>query len=153
MNTAAGAEPEVKELGVHDCWKLLHSTSICRVAIADGGAVENFPMNFVTTNGTLLMRTGSGTKLSSFADGKVGAVEADGMNQYGTIAWSVILKGRATVVSDPEETRDAMEAGLSPWQPGQKNTLIRITPQDISGRRFVIAAPTHWWPPREPVTG
>jgi nitroimidazol reductase NimA-like FMN-containing flavoprotein (pyridoxamine 5'-phosphate oxidase superfamily) len=150
MNTA-GTEPEIKELGVHDCWKLLHSTSICRIAFTDGDAVENFPMNFVTTNGTLLMRTGEATKLSSF-DGKMVAVEADGMNQYGTIAWSVILKGHATVVSDAEETRDAMDTGLSPWQPGQKNTLIRITPQDISGRRFVIAAPTHWWPPREPAT-
>jgi hypothetical protein len=72
------------------------------------------------------------------------------MNQYGTIAWSVVLKGHAMVVSDEEETRDAMEAGLSPWQPGQKNILIRITPEKITGRRFVIAAPTHWWPPREP---
>jgi len=53
-------------------------------------------------------------------------------------------------VSDAEETQDAMDAGLSPWQPGQKNILIRITPQEITGRRFVIAAPTHWWPPREP---
>ncbi|WP_285246216.1 pyridoxamine 5'-phosphate oxidase family protein [Pseudarthrobacter sp. efr-133-R2A-89] len=148
MNTA-GADSEIKELGVHDCWKLLHSTSVCRIAFTDGDSVENFPMNFVTTNGTLLMRTGGATKLSSF-DGKAVAVEADGMNQYGTIAWSVILKGHATVVSDAEETQEAMDAGLSPWQPGQKNTLVRVTPHDISGRRFVIAAPTHWWPPREP---
>ena len=60
MDTA-GAEPEIKELGVHDCWKLLHSTSVCRIAFTDGDSVENFPMNFVTTNGTLLMRTGEAT--------------------------------------------------------------------------------------------
>lgn len=152
MDTA-GAESAIKELGVHDCWKFLDSTSLCRIAFAHGDAVENFPVNFVATNGTLLIRTGEGTKLSSLADGKTVAVEADGMNQYGTIAWSVIIKGHATGVSDAEETQDAMDAGLSPWQPGRKNILIRITPQAISGRKFVIEAPTHWWPPREPATG
>lgn len=148
MNTAA-AEPEIKELGVHDCWKYLRSASICRIAFTEEGAVENYPVNFVPGNGTLLIRTGEGTKLASLADRRAIAVEADGMNQYGTIAWSVILKGYAVVVSDEEETRDAMEAGLSPWQPGQKNVLLRITPLEISGRKFVIAAPTHWWPPKE----
>ena len=152
MNTAA-AEPEIKELGVHDCWKYLRSTSICRIAFTDGDAVENYPVNFVPSNGTLLIRTGEGTKLASLTDRKAVTVEADGMNQYGTIAWSVILKGHALVVSDEEETRDAMEAGLSPWQPGRKNVLLRITPEEISGRKFVIAAPTHWWPPREPAAG
>ncbi|MDQ0144246.1 MULTISPECIES: pyridoxamine 5'-phosphate oxidase family protein [Pseudarthrobacter] len=149
MNSAA-TEPEIKELGVHDCWRYLRSTSLCRIAFTDGGGVENYPVNFVPTNGTLLIRTGEGTKLASLPDRKAVAVEADGMNQYGTIAWSVILKGHAMVVSDDEEIRDAMEAGLSPWQPGRKNVLVRITPEDINGRRFVISAPTHWWPPREP---
>jgi nitroimidazol reductase NimA-like FMN-containing flavoprotein (pyridoxamine 5'-phosphate oxidase superfamily) len=149
MNSAATA-PEIKELGVHDCWRYLRSTSICRIAFRDGDAVENFPVNFVPTNGTLLIRTGEGTRLASLDGRTPVAVEADGMNQYGTIAWSVILKGHGAVVSDEEEIQDAMDAGLSPWQPGQKNVLLRITPQELSGRRFVIAAPTHWWPPREP---
>lgn len=149
MNTAA-TEPGIQHLGVHDCWKYLRSASLCRVAFADGEAVENFPVNYVPTNGTLLIRTGDNTKLAALPGRKSVAVEADGMNQYGTIAWSVIIKGHAAVVSDAEEVQDAMDAGLSPWQPGQKNVLLRITPEGITGRRFVIAAPTHWWPPREP---
>src|SRR4051794_3008688 len=108
MNTAA-TEPDIKELGVHDCWKYLRSTSICRIAFTDGNTVENYPVNYVPTNGTLLIRTGEGTKLASLADRQAVAVEADGMNQYGTIAWSVILKGRAVVVSDAEEAQDAMD--------------------------------------------
>ncbi|MFP5312530.1 MAG: pyridoxamine 5'-phosphate oxidase family protein [Actinomycetes bacterium] len=154
MNTAA-TEPDITELGVHDCWHYLRSTSLCRIAFTNGGTVENYPVNFIPTNGTLLVRTGEESKLAALAEREPAdrtkvAVEADGMNQYGTIAWSVILKGHAVAVTDAEETLDAMGAGLSPWQPGRKNVLIRITPEDISGRRFVIAAPTHWWPPREP---
>ncbi|TDL40039.1 pyridoxamine 5'-phosphate oxidase family protein [Arthrobacter nitrophenolicus] len=152
MDTAA-AKPEIENLGVHDCWRYLRSTSLCRVAFTSGETVEIFPANYVPTNGTLLIRTGEGSKLGALPGRTVVAVETDGMNQYGTIAWSVVVKGQAAIVTDAEEVKDAMDAGLSPWQPGQKNILIRITPADISGRRFVIAPPTHWWPPLDAATG
>lgn len=152
MDTAA-TEPEAESLGLHDCWRYLRSTSLCRLAFSRGDTVEIFPVNYVPSNGTLLIRTAGGTKMDAIAERKPVSLEADGLNQYGTIAWSVILKGHAVVVSDEGETQDAMEAGLSPWQPGQKNVLLRITPEEISGRKFVIAAPTYWWPPREPAAG
>jgi hypothetical protein len=74
-------------------------------------------------------------------------LEADGLNSYGTIAWSVVIKGAAEVVANGEELQEAAEAGLSPWQPGAKDTLVRVTPKEISGRRFVISSPVNWWPP------
>jgi len=115
--------------------------------------VEIFPVNYVPSNGTLLIRTGEGAKLDAVTGGKTVSLEADGLNQYGTIAWSVVVKGRAAVATDMEEKQDAVDAGLSPWQPGQKNSLIRITPEDITGRRFVISPPTKWWAPLEPTEG
>lgn len=149
MDTAA-TEPEAESLGVHDCWRYLRSTSLCRMAFTRGNTVEIFPVNYVPSNGTLLIRTGEGTKLDAVAERRVVALEADGLNQYGTIAWSVVVKGHAVVVTDAEEFQDAAVAGLSPWQAGPKNSLIRVTPEEITGRRFVIAPPTRWWAPQEP---
>jgi len=149
MDTAP-TEPEVENLGVHDCWRYLRTASLCRIAFTHGETVEIFPVNYVPSNGTLLIRTGEGTKLLAAAGHKVVAVEADGMNQYGTIAWSVIIKGNAAIVHDDEDIQDAADAGLSPWQAGPKNSLMRITPAEISGRRFVIAPPAQWWAPQEP---
>lgn len=148
---AAAAEPEAQRLGVHECWRYLRSTSVCRMAFTRGNTGEIFPLNYVPSDGTPLVRTGEGTKTDALAEGKVVALEADGLNQYGTIAWSVVVKGRAAVVSDAEEFEDAADAGLSPWQAGPKNSLIRVTPEEITGRRFVIAPPTRWWAPQEPV--
>ncbi|WP_090820794.1 pyridoxamine 5'-phosphate oxidase family protein [Arthrobacter sp. yr096] len=143
-------DQDVKELSVHDCWKYLQSVSIGRIALINGEEPEIFPMNFVPNYGTVLFRTGPGTKLDALREGAVIALEADGFNRYGTVAWSVILKGSPEFVTQPEDIQEAVDAGLSPWQPGAKDVLVRVTPTEISGRRFVIAPPSKWWPPLDP---
>lgn len=95
----------------------------------------------------MIFRTGPGTKLDAVLAGGAVAFEADGLNTYGTIAWSVVLKGNPEVVA---VNGDDLEAtGPSPWEEGVKDRLIRITPTEISGRRFVIRPSTNWWPPRD----
>ena len=143
MDTGA-LEVEAEVLGVHDCWKYLQSTPVCRIAFTHGTDVEIFPVNFAASNGTVLIRTGAGKTLDTVVNAQQVSLEADGLNQYGTIAWSVVVKGRAVTVEDPEGYREAESAGLSPWQAGTKNRLVRVTPGEISGRRFVIAPPTRW---------
>ena len=144
------AAQETKELSIHDCWKYLQSTATCRIALVNGDAPEIFPVNYVPNFGTILFRIGQGTKLRALRESPVIAIEADGFNRYGTVAWSVILKGRPEFVTHPEEIQEAVDAGLSPWQAGRKDVLVRVTPSEISGRRFVIAPPAKWWPPVDP---
>lgn len=146
-SNASGQETEV--LDIHDCWKHLRSASVCRVAVTTAGGPEIFPVNYVPDYGTLIFRTGPGTKLDAVLDSPV-ALEADGLNPYGTIAWSVIIKGTAKVVDTQEDFQEAADAGLSPWEAGSKDHLVRVTPTEVSGRRFVIKAPSRWWPPLDP---
>jgi nitroimidazol reductase NimA-like FMN-containing flavoprotein (pyridoxamine 5'-phosphate oxidase superfamily) len=148
MDTGA-VEAEAEILGVHDCWKYLQSTPVCRIAFPHGDTVEILPVNFVPSNGTVLIRTGEGTTLDSLADGQPVSLEADGFNQYGTIAWSVVVKGRAAAADDAASQREASDGRLSPWQAGTKDRLVRVTPAEVTGRRFVIAPPSRW-APQEP---
>jgi uncharacterized protein len=145
QNDTSGSRTEV--LNVHDCWKYLRSVSVCRIALIRNGVPEIFPVNFVPDNGTVIFRTGSGTKLDAVLGGGSIALEADGLNTYGTIAWSVIVKGTAAVVDSQEDFQEAADAGLSPWETGSKDHLVRVTPSEVTGRRFVINPPSHWWPP------
>lgn len=149
MENTSTAE-DTKALSVHDCWKYLQSVSIARIALINDGLPEIFPVNFVPKFGTVLFRTGPGTKLDALREGSAISLEADGFNRYGTVAWSVILKGSPEFVTQPEDIQEAIEAGLSPWQPGAKDILVRVTPTEISGRRFVISPPSKWWPPLDP---
>ena len=144
--------PEAEVLGADDCWRLLGETHVGRLSVIVDGHPDIFPVNFAVDNETIVFRTGMGTKQQAMEADSVVALESDSVSGEFGIAWSVVVKGQAAIVTDTEEVLDAMDAGLSPWQPGQKNILIRITPADISGRRFVIAPPTHWWPPLDAAT-
>ncbi|CAH0130433.1 hypothetical protein SRABI83_00227 [Arthrobacter sp. Bi83] len=141
------AEPTTEILGVHDCWGYLRSTSVGRLAVVIDTGPEIFPVNYLPEDGTLIFRTGPGTKLEALIAGGMVAFEADGLNSYGTIAWSVVLKGKPETV---ESAGLALDRDLSPWEEGVKDTLVRITPTEVTGRRFVVtSAPTHWWQPRD----
>jgi len=139
--------PQTEDLNVHDCWKYLRSASVCRVAVTTDGAPEIFPVNYVPNYGTVVFRTGPGSKLDAVLGGGPIALEADGLNTYGTIAWSVVIKGTAQVVDSQEDFQEAADAGLSPWEAGSKDHLVRVTPSEVSGRRFVINPASRWWPP------
>jgi nitroimidazol reductase NimA-like FMN-containing flavoprotein (pyridoxamine 5'-phosphate oxidase superfamily) len=145
QDKASGPETEI--LDIHDCWKYLRSASVGRVAVTTDAGPEIFPVNYVPDYGTVVFRTGEGTKLDAVLGGGPVAVEADGLNSYGTMAWSVIIKGSAKVVDTEEDFREAAEAGLTPWEAGTKEHLVRVTPSEVSGRRFVITPPGRWWPP------
>lgn len=141
--------PDTEVLSVHECWKYLRSSSVGRIALVRDDSPEIFPVNYLPDEGTVIFRTGPGTKLDAVMAGQVIALEADGFNTYGTIAWSVIVKGRAEIVTEAEELQESSVMELSPWEAGAKNHLVRITPAEMSGRRFVISPPSQWWPPRD----
>ncbi|WP_028267028.1 pyridoxamine 5'-phosphate oxidase family protein [Arthrobacter sp. MA-N2] len=143
------SRPDTEVLSVHDCWKYLRSSSVARVAVVSSGDPEIFPINYIPDEGTVIFRTGPGTKLNAVLAGQRIVLEADGLNTYGTIAWSVIVKGHAEIVTEDEELQETPAMELSPWAPGTKEHLVRITPAELSGRRFVISAPSQWWFPRD----
>lgn len=141
------SRPDTEVLSVHECWKYLRSSSVGRVAVVSGDGPEIFPVNYVPDEGTVIFRTGPGTKLDAVLAGQRITLEADGFNTYGTIAWSVIVKGSAEIVTQDDELQESAAIELSPWEPGTKDHLVRVTPAQVSGRRFVISAPSRWWPP------
>jgi uncharacterized protein len=121
-----------------DCWSLLRSADVVRLAVAVAGDVEVFPINSVVDGRTLVFRTAEGTKLAATAiRGRV-TVEADGTDHGGSQAWSVVLKGNAALLESFPDIYQAQELPLSPWHPGHKGRWVRIRPREVQGRRFTI---------------
>ncbi|MCH9722393.1 MAG: pyridoxamine 5'-phosphate oxidase family protein [Actinomycetia bacterium] len=121
-------------LGDSDAWNLLSSVALGRLVTSFGGQLEIFPVNFVTQNETVLFRTAEGTKLFTTVMNEKVLFEADDH----TVAegWSVIVRGTARVLSSSEEIREADKAVLMPWVPTEKLRYVRVTPNEISARRF-----------------
>lgn len=144
-NPQAGRQAEV--LTVDKCWKYLESSYIGRLAVINGAVPEIFPVNFITFERTLFFRTAPGTKLRSLLAGTPVALETDGLNAYATEVWSVIVKGLPAPVSDGDVNLEMVDANREPWAPGLKEHLVRITPTEVTGRRFPVRSRTRWWPP------
>ena len=108
--------------------------SLGRLVTILGGEPEIFPVNFVIRRQTVLFRTAQGTKLYSAAMSDRVIFEAD--DQADAEGWSVIIKGRAHMLSATDEILDAQEAELRPWTATPKPLYVRVIALAITGRRF-----------------
>lgn len=117
-----------------ESWQLLASQTLGRLATSVAGQPEIFPVNFVVQHRTLLFRTAEGTKLASAVANNRVTFEVDEHNVEG--GWSVIVKGRAHMLQTADEIEEAERAQLLPWIATRKRHFVRITPTEISGRRF-----------------
>jgi uncharacterized protein len=126
----------VTVLNEDECWSLLSSMSLGRLVTIMGGKPEIFPVNFATRRGTVLFRTAQGTKLYSAVMGDWVAFETDYHDPALTWGWSVIIKGRAHLLSANADILDAEQAPLRPWTATPKPIYVRVVAMEITGRRF-----------------
>ena len=129
------ADAVVEELTSSQSWQLLRDAPVGRLAVVLGDGPEIFPVNHVVDHGSVVFRTGEGTKLRG-AIGRAVAYEADGVDATGR-AWSVVVKGHAHEVLQLHELIDALDLPLFPWQAGLKPRFVRIVAEQVTGRRFV----------------
>jgi len=132
MSTLTVLEPEV-------CWSLLAAEEVGRLAVAVAGQPDVFPLNFAVVDGTIVFRTGEGTKLLAIAIGPAVAFEVDGYDPVEGVAWSVVVKGVAEEVPTYEQLED-LAFPVFPWSATPKGRFVRIRPTEISGRRFTVVA-------------
>jgi uncharacterized protein len=141
--------PAFEDLDNHECWKLLRTVSVGRLAVWVDDHPDIFPLNYTVDHGTLVFRTGEGTKLGAALGDTPVALEADGVDADSGLAWSVVVKGQAAAVQNPEDVLNTVGLLLFPWQAGRKEHFVRVTPDSITGRRFQVAPPLTWWTPMD----
>jgi len=104
-----------------------------RRIVADG-APDVFPVNFMTHEGSLFVRTARDAKLLHIAQHPLVAFEVDG--ETADSRWSVVVRGSAARVTSDAEIRRSGVRELSSWSPTTKLFAIKITANTVTGRRF-----------------
>lgn len=125
------------DLSASECWTLIRSVPVGRLAVSVDGQPDIFPVNHVVDHGTIVLRTAPGTKQSA-ANRHLVAFEVDGYDVQRAEAWSVVVKGPARSVERLHEVVDALQLPLFPWQDGPKPCFLRIEPDTITGRRIRV---------------
>jgi nitroimidazol reductase NimA-like FMN-containing flavoprotein (pyridoxamine 5'-phosphate oxidase superfamily) len=127
----------LKELSEAECLALLCTVPLGRVGISSDALPAVLPVNFVLQDKSILFRTVPGTKLHAAVAGVVVAFEADHYDQATGEAWSVLVRGVAEEIVDPERRAQA-----GPIVPGSwacrlgAHHLIQVPITLISGRRL-----------------
>lgn len=139
--------PGVRELSHTDAWTRLRSMVVGRIAFTLDGRIELFPVNYLVDHGTILFRTGVGSKLAASMERLAAVFEVDGYEAESGEAWSVVARGHLEPVLDTAGIVEASALPLFPWQAGEKAFFVRVVPEDVTGRQFPVAAPETWVTP------
>lgn len=138
------ADPEetvVEVLDRDECFRLLATQNVGRVAAADPGQGPHVvPVNYALLRGSIVFRTGPGTKLRLVTTEPV-SFQVDFVDSFHQAGWSVLVRGLAYQASDWEIEAEGVD--VAPFAPGPRWQWVRIDPQAVTGRRInlPVAAP------------
>lgn len=120
-----------------ECIKLMerHPSCVGRVAFA-GTRPVIFPVNYALDRGNVVFRTDPGTKFHAAVHKSYVAFEVDWVEPTWQIGWSVVVRGQAHVVTDPDELARVGRLHLLPWADGAKGNFVSIESTLMSGRRL-----------------
>lgn len=117
--------------------ELLRTQELGRIATSAAHTPDIFPVNYAVDSGTIVFRTAEGTKLAAVHVSDEVAFEIDGYDADTGDAWSVVVKGTAHEIPMYEVQEDDA-FWLFPWSSTVKSRFVRVTPEQITGRRFHV---------------
>jgi uncharacterized protein len=123
------------ELDADECWKLLATQQVGRLAVTVGQYPLVFPVNYGLDGEVIVFRTAPGTKLYALERSNV-TFEVDVVAPAG---WSVMVRGVAHELlaeRNVELAERSKAAGAAPWVPGERDRIVRIVPDHVTGRRI-----------------
>ncbi len=127
-------------LSFDECLELMASSGVGRVAFLADGEIEVLPVNYTVEGARVAFRTANGSKLEAAVEQAVVAFEVDAYDDSERTGWSVVIKGRADVVTDEALIARLERSGLTPYATQvPKPEWVVIHPTAITGRRVPLS--------------
>jgi uncharacterized protein len=128
---------QLDNISEEECFELLQSQDLGRLAIVRDGRPEIFPVNYAISDGIIAIRTGMGVKLNYASLAHV-AFEVEDIDSDTREGWVVEVRGFAEEITDAPNpwAERARESVGQPWVMGPHEHYISITHSQVSGRRL-----------------
>lgn len=124
-----------RELDRQECLRLLPQVPLGRVVYTENALPAVLPVNFFLDHDrAVVLRTSAASRMARAVDDSVVAFEADRFDEATRSGWSVVVTGRAAVVTDPREVERLDRSGPVSWAPLENGIHVRIEPELITGR-------------------
>ncbi|MES5824828.1 pyridoxamine 5'-phosphate oxidase family protein [Streptomyces sp. RG80] len=126
-----------RELGRPECLRRLARVSLGRIVHTHKALPAVLPVNFALDGEAVVVRTSAASELARAIEGAVVAFEADEVDPVAHSGWSVVVTGRAAVVTDPAEHERLRREGPRSWAPSPVEVFVRVEPELVTGRELV----------------
>lgn len=134
---AKAGQTEIEELSRDECLRLLQEESyVGRIGFIVDGRPMVLPVNYLAEGSSVVFCTASGTKLSAVSGGAPVVFEVDSSRPLYHSGWSVLVRGVASEVTDPDELDSLRRGPLHSWVTPSAEHWVRISIDEISGRRL-----------------
>ncbi len=133
----AGEIDGLEVLDVAECMMLLRTVPIGRIGLSINEIPTVLPVNFLidAERNRVVIRSTEGVKYHGAIDGVMVAFEADEFDKLSHAGWSVVVKGRLSVVTDPFEVRRLSMLPLRSWAGSDMPHWLTIDIEMVTGRR------------------
>ncbi|MBC7274085.1 MAG: pyridoxamine 5'-phosphate oxidase family protein [Streptomyces sp.] len=131
----------LRALDRRESMRLLAKAPVGRIVYTRQALPAVLPVNFaVDTDGSVVLRTAADSDLVRAVDGVVVAFEVDDYDAEAQTGWSVVVTGRADVVTDPAEQERLARTGQRSWVASRNGVFVRIHSEIVTGRDIVAVA-------------
>ncbi len=135
----AAANPVLTTLSADECRALVARGGVGRVLVVEPGrGPVAIPVNYRMDGEDVVFRTGGGTLIAdSLGQGSV-SFDVDHLDDALAEGWSVLLTGKASVITEPDELDHARSLGIEPWAGGDRATYVRLHVDQVTGRAIRV---------------
>lgn len=121
-------------LSTDECWALVASSPVGRVAFVEAGDPTILPVNHAVVGHRVVFRTARGALLHEALMDRPVAFEVDDFDPDRRTGWSVLVRGLAALAEDTEELASL---ALDAWADAvERNDWVAILVEEITGRRI-----------------
>jgi nitroimidazol reductase NimA-like FMN-containing flavoprotein (pyridoxamine 5'-phosphate oxidase superfamily) len=130
-------EAGLARLNREECLALLARSSFGRVGVSVDALPAILPVTITLIDDAVIFRTVPGTKLAYAARNAVLAIEADDYDPAAGRGWSVLVRGVASQLEDPDEIDRARSALDRSWiSETVGEHFVRVSCDLVTGRRL-----------------
>jgi uncharacterized protein len=124
----------LRKVSLPECHDLLESGQVGRIGFTDPAGQVVLPVNYVMVDGCVCVATSPFGSIARHAIGTSVAFEVDSIDDFTESGWSVVVRGRASVVERDELPSEDMPR---PWADGIRILVLKISADEITGRRLI----------------
>ncbi len=136
---AAASNPVLEELTPEECRAHIAAGGIGRFLFTEAGrGPVAIPVNYKMDGADVIFRTSAEDRIASAIRQHHVSFDIDHLDDMLAEGWSVVLSGRARLITDATELQRARALGIEPWAGGTRNTYVRLTPSQVTGRRIRV---------------